>query len=28
MAEKFPWVQELTDAEPDARKAMRTRGAA
>lgn len=28
MAGKFPWVKELTDAEPDARQAMRSRGAA
>ncbi|MEZ5892354.1 MAG: sterol desaturase family protein [Parvularculaceae bacterium] len=28
MAQKFPWVRELTDLEPDARKAMRNRGAA
>ncbi len=28
MAEKFPWVRELTEAEPDGRKEMRNRGAA
>ncbi|MCK5745614.1 MAG: sterol desaturase family protein [Oricola sp.] len=28
MAQKYPWVKELTDAEPGARKAMRSRGAA
>ena len=27
-AKKFPWVKELTDTEPDARQAMRQRGAA
>lgn len=27
MAGKFPWVKELTDAEPETRKAMRNRGA-
>jgi sterol desaturase/sphingolipid hydroxylase (fatty acid hydroxylase superfamily) len=27
MAEKFPWVKELTDAEPDARRQMRSKAA-
>lgn len=28
MAQQYPWVRELTDAEPETRKAMRNRGAA